>query len=71
MTPREAWLLFAAYRALREQRQETLWLLSRYAALAFHAPDRLPPPPAFSSAPMTDDEMKLRLLSWRGKEKTT
>ena len=32
------------------------------------APDRLPPPPEMPLEDMTDDEMKRRLLAWRGKD---
>lgn len=47
-----------------------MWLLGQYMALAMHAPGRLPPlPPGLEArAPMTDDEMKRRLLAWRGKD---
>ena len=49
--------------------QSERWLLSRLMALAVHAPDRLPAAPARVHGPaMTDEEMKQRLLSWRGKE---
>lgn len=68
MTPREIHLLLKAYRAQNQQREHQLWVLARYAALAFHAPDRLPPPPAVPIGEMTADEMKQRLLAWRGKD---
>lgn len=44
--------------------------MGQYAALAVHAPSRLPPAPSSlpPPEPMTDDEMKQRLLAWRGKE---
>ncbi|MBR4359122.1 MAG: hypothetical protein IKP32_00685 [Clostridia bacterium] len=69
MTPREIALLIQAHRARAWRREWEIWLLARHAALAFHAPDRLPPPPpAPASAPMTADDMKQRLLAWRGKD---
>lgn len=70
LTPREILLRLTAFRRARLRRQEELWLLGQYVALAVHAPAHLPPlPPGFGeSAPMTDDEMKRRLLGWRGKD---
>ena len=69
LTPKELALFFAAHRARREQKAQQLLLLARYAALAVHAPDRLPPPPSPDPhRPMTADEMKQRLLAWRGKD---
>ena len=71
-TPREIFLQLTAFRRMQARRQEELWLLGQYAALAMHAPARLPPlPPGLGeNAPMTDEEMKRRLLGWRGKEET-
>lgn len=68
-TPREISLLFSAARAHLERREEERWLLSRYVALAIHAPEHLPGPPVHGPVrDMTDEEMKQRLLAWRGKE---
>ncbi len=61
-------LCLAAFRRLQQRRQEEIWLMGQYAALAVHAPSRLPPAPLAPPEPMTDDEMKQRLLAWRGKE---
>lgn len=71
-TPWEISLLLSAHRARIEQEAEARWLAGRYMALAVHAPDRLPaaPAPRFSGREMTDDEMKQRLVAWRGKEGT-
>ena len=69
LTPRELSLCLCAHRARLEQQSQGRWLLARLMALAVHAPDRLPPPPSPSRLrPMTDDEMKQRLLAWRGKD---
>lgn len=70
MTPREISLSIRVHQALENRRCQKEWLLSRYIALAVHAPDRLPPRPAGDLAPMTDDEMKKRLLSWRRKDQS-
>lgn len=67
-TPREISLFLQAHQARERKRQQQLWLLSRYVALAVHAPEKLPPPPADLLPDMTDEEMKQRLLAWRGKE---
>lgn len=68
MTPVEISLSLAAEKASRHRRQQEIWLLARYGALAFHAPDKLPPLPQGEMAPMTDDAMKARLLAWRREE---
>ena len=58
-----------ARRAQMDQSALDRWLLTRLIALAIHAPDRLPPPPSpVNRRPMTADEMKQRLLAWRGKD---
>ncbi|MBE5787970.1 MAG: hypothetical protein E7324_10640 [Clostridiales bacterium] len=56
------------HQAQEKRRRQEEWRLSRYIALAVHAPDRLPPPPVDNLSPMTDEEMKRRLLSWRRKD---
>ena len=70
LSPRELHLLLTAHRARLDQRAAGRLLLARYIALAVHDPLRLPdlPPPSSPSRPMTDEEMKQRLLAWRGKE---
>jgi len=57
-----------AHQAGERRRLEELWLLARYAALAVHAPEKLPAMPPAPLRPMTDDEMKQRLLGWRRKD---
>ena len=72
MTPRQVFWLLTAWRARLRREEEQLVLFSRLEALAYHAPDRLPPlppDPAFSRE-MSPDEIKQRLLAWRGKEMT-
>ena len=70
MTPREIRLLFQAYETMARRRIEDFALLGRYMALAVHAPDRLPPlpPPNVPASPMTDEEIKRRLMQIAGKE---
>ena len=72
MTPREIHLLLSACHAQMTRAQLERHFLIRSLALAYHAPERLPPPPIVSPPPedMTDDEIKQRLLAWRGKEKS-
>ena len=71
MTPREISLLLIACRARMQHRENERFLLMRAMALAYHAPEKLPSPPVPILPPgeMTDDEIKQRLLAWRGKEK--
>ena len=45
LTPREILLRLTAFRRARLRRQEELWLLGQYVALAVHAPAHLPPLP--------------------------
>lgn len=68
MTPREISLLLSAHYAVLAQRRLDRWALAKLTALSLHAPDRLPPPPEMPLEDMTDDEMKRRLLAWRGKD---
>lgn len=71
MTPGEISLLLAARRAREKEKLCMLWLQGRYTALAVHAPDQMPScPDGGMLSPMTDDEMKMRLLSWRRKDET-
>ncbi len=71
LTPREiAWRL-EAFRARGRERDESAWMTAQYAALAAHAPEKLPARPAFFRAEqsdMTDDDIKSRLLAWAGKD---
>lgn len=68
-TPREISLILSSHRARSYAQESRLIALSRLTALALHAPDHLPPPPAAPFAgDMTADEMKQRLLAWRGKD---
>lgn len=68
MTLKEIYLALETEKMRHHRRQQDLWLLARYAALAFHAPDKLPPPPDGAMPPMTDEAMKARLLAWRREE---
>ena len=68
MTPREISLAISLQHARERKEMQRLWLLSRYTALAVHAPERLPPPPTEDMPEMTDEEMKRRLLAWRRKD---
>ena len=69
LTPRELAAHFTARRVQAAQRAYDRWQFSRLIALAVHAPDRLPPPPSPPPGrPMTADEIKQRLLAWRGKD---
>lgn len=72
MTPRQIQLLLSACHANMDRAQMERYDLIRSIALAIHAPERLPPPPPSLLPPgdMTDDEIKQRLLAWRGKEKS-
>ena len=70
MTPREISLALSIQRTRERQQMPHTWLLSRYMALAIHAPDKLPPPPMDEMPEMTGDEIKRRLLAWRRKEET-
>ena len=70
MTPRQIHLLLSAHISQMARAQMERHFLVRSMALAIHAPERLPPPPT-PSIPledMTDDQIKQRLLAWRGKE---
>ncbi len=67
MTPRQIHLILTARRFQEERKRENCLLLARYAALAVHDPGRLPSLPR-SAAPQTGEEMKQRLLAWRGKD---
>jgi len=70
LTPAEIILSLRAHQAQMRQRVQETWLLGRYVALAFHAPDRMPPCPApLPEGNMEPEEMKRRLLAWRGKER--
>ena len=68
LTPREIALTLEAHSARLLRALRDSWELGRLLALAVHAPDKLPPPPAAPLPDMTDDDMKRRLLAWRGKE---
>jgi len=64
LTPRETALLIARHRA----GAAAGLYLARLVALAVHAPERLPIPPPPPMRDMTADEIKQRLLAWRGKD---
>lgn len=70
MTPREIGWVLTAFRARQQRRQQEIWLMGKYTALAVHDPAHFPPPPSFfsSGGEMTENEMKRRLLALRGKE---
>ena len=68
MTPREISCCLSAAQARFAREERSLLLLSRLMALAVHAPDKLPAMPGPSLAPMTDEAIKERLLSWRRKD---
>ena len=69
LTPRQAYLRIQCHQARRFQAQRDAHLLARLTALALRAPDRLPPPPPPPLAPgMSAEEIKQRLLAWRGKD---
>ena len=69
MTPGEISLLLSARRAREKEKLRMIWLQGRYTALAVHAPDQFPSYKEEGMlSPMTDDEMKMRLLSWRRKD---
>ncbi len=69
LTPRQAYLRIRCHQARRFQAQRDAHFLARLTALALRAPDRLPPPPPPPlTAQMSADEIKQRLLAWRGKD---
>ena len=69
LTPRQAYLRILCHQAKRNQQQRDLHFLARLTALSVHAPDRLPsPPPPPLAGEMTGEEIKQRLLAWRGKD---
>ena len=72
MTPLQIHLLLSARLAQMAREQMEHHFLIRSIALAIHAPERLPPPPnpLFPLGDMTDDEIKQRLLAWRGKDES-
>ena len=68
MTPREIHGAVTAFGKRQAQRQREIVLLARYIALSVHAPALLPSLPQDPLPPMTDEQIKQRLLSWRRKE---
>ena len=69
LTPRQAYLRILCHQARCFQAQRDAHFLARLTALALRAPDRLPsPPPPPLTDEMSADEIKQRLLAWRGKD---
>lgn len=69
-TPREVALMLRSHAAAGKQQLSLLHTQARLAALAVHAPGRLPPLPSLPGSPMTPEEMKQRLLAWRREDQS-